>query len=85
MTQVDMALETMHTCSIQSKVAQKNSRKHLEKQKLGARNNFKSTQLKTENNSCTGYTGESAPVHPKATGYTGAMALVHPDSAAGLG
>ena len=70
----------MHTCSIQSKTAQKNSRKHLEKQKLGARNNFKSTQLKTENNSCTGYTGESAPVHPKATGYTGALGPVYPDS-----
>ena len=70
----------MHTCSIQSKTAQKNSRKHLEKQKLGARNNFKSTQLKTENNSCTGYTGGAVPVHPKATGYTGALGPVYPDS-----
>jgi len=75
----------MHTYSIQSKTAQKNSRKHLEKQKLGARNNSKSTQLKTEKNSCTGYTGAHAPIHPEATGYTGAMTPVHLDCAAGLG
>ena len=53
-----------------------NSRKHLEEQKLEERNDFKSTQLKTEKLSCTGYTGARAPVHPKATGYTGALPLV---------
>ena len=40
---------------------------------------------KDEENSCTGYTGAHAPVHPKVIGYTGAVALVHPDSAAELG
>ena len=40
---------------------------------------------KDEENSCTGYTGAHAPVHPKATGYTGVVAPVHLDSAAGLG
>ena len=84
MTRIDLALETMHTCSIQSKTAQKNSRKYLEEQKLEVRNNSKSTQLKTEKNSCTGYTGDSAPVHPKATGCTDALAPVHPNSAVGF-
>ena len=85
MTQVDMALETMHTCSTQSKTAQKNTTKQLEEQKLEVRINSKSTQLKTGRNSCTGYTGAHAPVHPMATGYTGAMPPVHPDSSAGSG
>ena len=80
MTRIDLALETMHTCSIQSKSAQKNSRKHLEEQKLKERINCKSTQLKSEKDSSTGYTDESAPVHPKATGYTGALGPVYPDS-----
>ena len=74
----------MHTCSIQSKTTQKNSRKHLEEQKLEVRNNSKSTQLNSGKNSCTGYTGGPAPAHPKATGYTGALAPVHPDSAVGI-
>ena len=74
----------MHTCSIQSKTTQKNSRKHLEEQKLEVRNNSKSTQLNSGKNSCTGYTGGPAPAHPKATGYTGALASFHPDSAAGI-
>ena len=84
LTQIDLALEVMHTCSIQSKKAQKNSTKHLEEQKVEERNNSKSTQLKTGKFSCTGYTGSKAPVHPKATGCTGALAPVHPDSAAGV-
>jgi len=80
-----MTLETMHTCSIQSKKAQKNSTKHLEEQKVEERNNSKLTQLKTDRFSCTGYTGAPAPVHPMATGYTGVMPPVHPDKAAGPG
>ena len=79
MTQIDLAFETMHTCSIQSKTTQKNSRKHLEEQKLEVRNISKSTQLNLGKNSCTGYTGGPAPVHPKATGCTGAIAPVYPD------
>jgi len=74
----------MHTCSIQSKSAQKNSRKHLEEQKLEDRNDSKSIEPKTEKHSCTGYTGGPAPVHPKATGCAGALAPVHPDSATGF-
>jgi len=57
---------------------------NLEEKKVEETINSKSTQLKTERLSCTGWTGESAPVHPKATGYTGALAPVHPDSAAGF-
>jgi len=74
-----MALETMHTCSIQFKTTQKNSRKHLEEQKLEVRNNSKSTQLNSDKNSSAGYTGDPAPVHPKATGCTGALPPVHPE------
>jgi len=85
LTQVDMALETMHTCSIQSKTAEKNSTKQLEEQKLEVRINSNSTQLKTGKPNCTGYNGALAPVNPMATGYTGAMAPVHPGSAAGTG
>jgi len=76
LTQIDLALEILHTCSIQSKTAQKTSRKYLEEQKLEERINSKLTQLKTEKVGCTGYTGDQAPVHPKATGYTDAQAPV---------
>ena len=57
-------------------------KKHLEERKLEVRNNSKSTQLNSDKNSSTGYTGDPAPVHPKATGCTGALGLVHLDSAA---
>ena len=53
LTRIDLALETMHTCSIQFKTAQKNSRKHLEEQKLEGRINSKSIKLKKEKDSCT--------------------------------
>jgi len=75
----------MHTCSIQSKIAEKNSTKQLEEQKLEVRINSNSTQLKTGKPSCTGYNGALAPVNPMATGYTDATAPVHPGSAAGTG
>ena len=48
LTLIILALVIFYTCSIQSKIAQKNSRKHLEEQKVEERNNYKSTQLKTE-------------------------------------
>jgi len=57
----------------------------LEEQKIEKRINSKSTQLETERNSCTGYTGGAAPVHPKATCYTGALSPVYPDSVAEFG
>ena len=84
MTRIDLALETMHTCSTQSKTTQKNSKKYLEEQKVEERINSKSTQLETERNSCTGYTDAQAPVHPKAAGYTGALAPVYSDNEAGF-
>ena len=82
LTQIDLALEMMHICSIQSKTTQKNSKKYLEKQEVEERINPKSTQLKSEKYSSTGYTGGRAPVLPKATGYTGALSPVEPVSAA---
>jgi hypothetical protein len=57
----------------------------LEEQKIEKRINSKSTQLETERNSCTGYTGGAAPVHPKATWYTGALSPVYLDSVAEFG
>ena len=63
----------MHICSIKSKTTQKNSKKYLEKQEVEERINPKSTQLKSEKDSCTGYTGGGAPVHSKATGCIGAL------------
>ena len=75
----------MHTCWIQFKTTQKDSRKHLEEQKIKKRINSKSTQLETLRNSCTGYTSGAAPVHPKATCYIGALSPVYPDSVAEFG
>jgi len=82
LTQIGLALEMMRICSIQSKTTQKNSKKYLEKQEVEERINPKSTQLKSEKYSSTGYTGGRAPVLPKATGYTGALSPVEPVSAA---
>ena len=76
LTRIDLALETMHTCSILLKTAHTSQWNYLEekrskKETIPNQLSWKQTKL-----SYTGYTGAQAPVHPKATGCTGALSPV---------
>jgi len=78
LTEIELALEILHTRSNTAQDSPMKSIQHLEKETIEKGIKSKSTQLKKKKNSSTGLTDALASVHPKLSGRTDApVGLYH--------